>query len=75
MVDGEETAPQQLLAGVPQGSPLSPILFLFYNAPLLEAVSLPELRLLWWGSWSPTWYGLQLFHSGVLVYSVSFAVS
>ena len=45
MVDGEETAPQQLLARVPQGSPLSPILFLFYNALSLEALSLPELRL------------------------------
>jgi hypothetical protein len=39
VVDGEETAPRQLPAGVPQGSPLSPILFLFYNAPLLEALN------------------------------------
>ena len=38
VVDGVETAPRQLTAGVPQGSPLSPILFLFYNAPLLEAL-------------------------------------
>ena len=38
VVDGEETAKRYLSAGVPQGSPLSPILFLFYNAPLLEAV-------------------------------------
>jgi retron-type reverse transcriptase len=37
LVDGEESAPRQLAAGVPQGSPLSPILFLFYNALLLEA--------------------------------------
>jgi hypothetical protein len=43
LVDGEETAPRQLATGVPQGSPLSPILFLFYNAPLLEAVYQPEL--------------------------------
>ena len=39
VVDGEETAPHQLLAGIPQGSPLSPILFLFYNAPLLKALN------------------------------------
>ena len=43
VVDNEETASRQLNAGVPQGSPLSPILFLFYNAPLLEAVYQPEL--------------------------------
>ena len=43
IVDNEETALQQLNAGVPQGSPLSPILFLFYNAPLLEAVNQPDL--------------------------------
>jgi hypothetical protein len=43
IVDNEETAPRQLNAGVPQGSPLSPILFLFYNAPLLEAVNQPDL--------------------------------
>jgi retron-type reverse transcriptase len=45
VVDGEESASRQLPAGVPQGSPLSPILFLFYNGPLLEALNLPELRL------------------------------
>lgn len=32
----------QLQAGVPQGSPLSPILFLFNNAPLLEALNQPD---------------------------------
>jgi len=37
LVDSEESAPRQLAASVPQGSPLSLILFLFYNAPLLEA--------------------------------------
>ena len=37
-MDGVETAPRQLSASVPQGSPLSPILFLFYNGPLLEAL-------------------------------------
>jgi hypothetical protein len=46
LVDGEESAPRQLAAGVPQGSPLSPILFLFYNAPLLEAAYQPELPML-----------------------------
>jgi retron-type reverse transcriptase len=45
LVDNEETAPRQLNAGVPQGSPLSLILFLFYNAPLLEALDQPDLPL------------------------------
>jgi hypothetical protein len=39
VVNKEETAPCQLNAGVLQGSLLSPILFLFYNALLLEAVN------------------------------------
>lgn len=46
IVDGKESATRQLSAGVPQGSPLSPILFLFYNAPLLEAVYQPDLPML-----------------------------
>ena len=45
LINGEETSPRQLLAGVPQGSPLSPILFLFYNALLLEALNQPDLCL------------------------------
>src|SRR6266487_5760242 len=45
IVDGEETTARKLNAGVPQGSPLSPILFLFYNAPLLEALNQPDLPL------------------------------
>ena len=42
VVDGVETASRRLSAGVPQGSNLSPILFLFYNAPLLEALNMPN---------------------------------
>jgi hypothetical protein len=43
-VDREETAPQLLAAKVLQGSPLSLVLFRFYNAPLLEALNLLDLR-------------------------------
>src|SRR5438045_9680557 len=43
MVDSMETVSRQLSAGIPQGSNLSPILFLFYNAPLLEALNMPDI--------------------------------
>ena len=45
LVDNEETEPRHLNASVPQGSLLSPILFLFYNALLLEALNQPDLPL------------------------------
>lgn len=45
VVDGVETAARKLKAGVPQGSPLSPILFLFYSAPLLESLNQPDAPL------------------------------
>jgi hypothetical protein len=46
VVDSEETELRRLNAGVLQGSPLSPILFLFYNVPLLEKLYQPNLLLM-----------------------------
>jgi hypothetical protein len=44
IIEGQPTQLHHLQAGVPQGSPLSPILFLFYNGPLLESLQLPHQR-------------------------------
>ncbi len=42
VIQGHETTAFPVLAGVPQGSPLSPILFLFYNSELLELCQRPK---------------------------------
>ena len=40
--DGQESLAFTIMTGIPQGSPLSPILFLFYNAELLEQCANPH---------------------------------
>ena len=42
LVNGKESDPFQVRAGVPQGSPLSPILFLLYNAELFKICAQPK---------------------------------
>jgi hypothetical protein len=42
VIQGQETAAFPVPAGVPQGSPLSPILFLFYNSELLDLCQRPK---------------------------------
>ena len=42
--DDQESEAFDLPGGIPQGSPLSPILFLFYNAELLERCERRDLR-------------------------------
>ena len=42
---GRTSAIEPAETGIPQGSPISPILFLFFNAPLIEACSKAKLRL------------------------------
>lgn len=46
VIQGVETEAFSVPAGVPQGSPLSPILFLFYNSELLELCQRPKEGLL-----------------------------
>jgi hypothetical protein len=46
MIQKQETALFKIDVGVPQGSPLSPILFLFYNAALIEIGNQPQRSLL-----------------------------
>ena len=42
--DQRETDPKPIAAGIPQGSPISPILFLFYNSELLEICNRTDLN-------------------------------
>jgi hypothetical protein len=42
VIQGQETTAFSVPAGVPQGSPLSPILFLFYNSELLDLCQRPK---------------------------------
>jgi Reverse transcriptase (RNA-dependent DNA polymerase)/Endonuclease-reverse transcriptase len=44
--DGQESAPLDIAAGIPQGSPISPILFLFYNSELLEICNPRDMRVI-----------------------------
>ena len=46
IVDREETTVRKLNVSIPQGSPLSLILFLFYNAPLLKKLYYPDIPLM-----------------------------
>lgn len=48
IVDGVKDGKRTIRLGLPQGSPLSPILFLFYNADLVEALRAPWSRVVAW---------------------------
>ena len=40
---GKTSAVEEVETGIPQGSPISPILFLFFNAPLIESCAKANL--------------------------------
>ena len=42
LLKGKQSIKYQTSTGIPQGSPVSPILYLFFNADLVEACSNPE---------------------------------
>jgi Reverse transcriptase (RNA-dependent DNA polymerase) len=42
--DGRESGPLQVAAGIPQGSPIPPILYLFYNAELINICNPQNMR-------------------------------
>ena len=44
MFDGQESELLNIAAGILQGSPISPILFLFYNSELLDICNPHDIR-------------------------------
>ncbi|TKA53431.1 hypothetical protein B0A53_04421 [Rhodotorula sp. CCFEE 5036] len=47
-LEGVSSGPVEWKSGLPQGSPLSPILYLFYNAPALAALQTPSSMAVGW---------------------------